>query len=356
MANSWSIEARKARWKKFMSPDSPPGYMLMARYDEPEVPPVPPWPAAYPEKKRERIEWALALYEHQMKQAAWLHDDFIPYLFMNTGTEIFAEAFGCRVHRPEGSNPCAIPLITSASEVAALKVPDLSAPSLAILFEMADELRRRAGPEALMRTVDIQSPMDIAALIWDKNTFFIGLLDAPEAVKELADKVHRLLTAFLDEWFRRYGTEHIAHHPDYYMDGGMTLSEDEVGAVNEDMFEEFFLGELSALSRRYGGIGMHCCANSRHQWEGFHKIHDLRLLNLYAPPTKTSQYIKDAFAFFDTRVAQMHYGWALEGPVETWPQQYPKDKKIVVDWWPSSKEEAIRGAAAFAEATHKLNP
>lgn len=350
MSDPWSIEARKARWKKFMSPDSPPGYMLMARYDEPGGP---PWPQVYPEKKRERIEWALTFYERQMRQAEWLHDDIVPYLFMNTGTEIFAEAFGCQVHRPEGSNPCAIPLITSASEVAALKVPDLSTPSLAMLFEMTDELRRRAGPDALIRTPDIQSPMDIAALIWDKSSFYIGIIETPEAVRELADKVHQFLTAFLDEWFRRYGTEHIAHHPDYYMDGGMTLSEDEVGAVNEDMFEEFFLGELSALSRRYGGIGMHCCANSRHQWNGFHKIEGLRALNLYAPPTKTSQYVKDAFAFFDSRIAQMHYGWALDGPIETWPKQYPKDKKIVVDWWPGSKEEAIRGAAAFAAATGK---
>ena len=194
MADPWSIEGRKARWKKFMNPDSPPGFMLMVRYDEPGGP---PWPAAYPEKKRERIEWALTLYERQMRQAAWLRDDFIPYLNMNTGTEIFAEAFGCRVHRPEGSNPCAIPLIHSASQVAALKVPDLSAPSLSILFEMADELRRRAGPGALLRTVDIQSPMDIAALIWDKNSFYLGIVETPDAVKELADKVHRLLTAFL---------------------------------------------------------------------------------------------------------------------------------------------------------------
>ena len=131
----------------------------------------------------------------------------------------------------------------------------------------------------------------------------------------------------------------------------MTLSEDEVGAVSTDMFEEFFLGELSALSRRYGGIGMHCCANSRHQWDGFHKIEGLRALNLYAPPTKTSQYIKDAFAFFDGRIAQMHYGWAPEGPVETWPNQYPEGKKIIVDWWPGSREEAIRGAEAFAVVT-----
>ena len=88
-------------------------------------------------------------------------------------------------------------------------------------------------------------------------------MESPQAVKELADKVKQLLTAFLDEWFRRYGREHIAHHPDYFMDGGWTVSEDEAGVVNQEMFAEFFLPELNALSDRYGGIGIHCCANSR---------------------------------------------------------------------------------------------
>ena len=68
--------------------------------------------------------------------------------------------------------------------------------------------------------------------------------------------------AFLDEWFGRYGRDHIAHYPDYFMEGGWTVSEDEVGVVNEEMFEKLFLPELNELSRRYGGIGMHCCVTA----------------------------------------------------------------------------------------------
>lgn len=54
---------------------------------------------------------------------------------------------------------------------------------------------------------DVQTPMDIAALIWDKNYFFAAMIEEPEAVKELAHKVSRLYFAFFDEWFRRYGAE-----------------------------------------------------------------------------------------------------------------------------------------------------
>ena len=35
----------------------------------------------------------------------WLNDDRIPYLDMTTGTEIFAETFGCKFHRPIDDMP-----------------------------------------------------------------------------------------------------------------------------------------------------------------------------------------------------------------------------------------------------------
>ena len=149
--------------------------------------------------------------------------------------------------------------------------------------DIADELRRRAGPDALMRLIDVQSPMDIAALVWDKNTFYAALIESPAAVKELAGRVKELLVAFLDRWFARYGGAFMAHYPQYYMSRGLTLSEDEVGAVSPEMFDALFLPELADLSARYDGLGMHCCANARHQWEGFKRIPDLRLLNLVQP-------------------------------------------------------------------------
>ena len=119
--------------------------------------------------------------------------------------------------------PFALPLIHSAREVSGLKVPELSTSSLAYLFEMADTLVERAGPGALLQIIDIQSPMDIAALIWDKLTFYPALVEAPDAVLELAEKVKQFYVSVLDTWFDRYGVEFIAHYPAYYMPKGITL-------------------------------------------------------------------------------------------------------------------------------------
>jgi uroporphyrinogen-III decarboxylase len=273
----------------------------------------------------------------------WLEDDSIPYLDVYTGTEIFAEAFGCQVYRPEDNMPFAVPRIHSASEVAKLRVPDLSVAPLAMLFEIADELRRRAGKEAIVRLVDIQSPMDIAALIWDKNDLYVAIIDDPDAVKELAAKVDELMITFLDEWFARYGQEFIAHYPIYYMSQGITLSEDEVGAVDEEMFLEFYLPELVGLSERYGGIGIHCCADARHQWGNFKQVRNLRLLNLVQPVKE----LRAAYEFFATHVPQMH-SWYGDGPAWTWPEQYPEGARVVMEANAASRDEALK----LAERLH----
>jgi hypothetical protein len=53
---------------------------------------------------------------------------------------------------------------------------------------------------------------------------------------------------------------------------GPWLSNDECGAFGVELFEEYCLPELVELSKTFGGIGMHCCADAEHQFESFRKI------------------------------------------------------------------------------------
>lgn len=290
------IENRKQRWRKFIAGDPSVKYIFLVHPPEG----LPERPLPNPENVPARIQWAWQRYLVQLERLEWLEDDTIPFLDPFTGTEIFAEAFGCPVYFPENDMPHARPLIFKANEVSRLKIPDLDAPPLARVFQIADALQARADHTAVMRLVDIQSPMDIAALIWNKTDFFLALIDAPEAVFELASKCRELLCHFLDAWFARFGRSYIAHYPEYFMEQGMTLSEDEVGAVSPAMFEQFFLPELQYLSRRYHGIGIHCCADCRHLWPAFKKIPQVRLWNLQHERSQA------AYAYFADAPAQIH--------------------------------------------------
>jgi hypothetical protein len=347
MSRGFDVDARKRRWESFMRAGSPPGFMFIVRLGMPEAPTRPP---LWPEFHRERMEWIWQDYEAHRARAEWLHDDLVPAFNMLTGTEIFAEALGCSVHRPTDNMPFALPLIHSTDEISLVRVPELSRSTLAYHFEMADELARRAGPGAVFRMVDVQSPMDIAALVMEKSAFYMAMLEAPEALQELADKAHRLLTNFLDEWFRRYGRGFVAHFPDYYMPAGITLSEDEIGAVNAETFDRLFLPHLNALSDRYGGIGIHCCANARHQWEGLMKVRGLRVLNICQP----APVVAEAYGVFSRHCVQMHANMAT-GPIPTWFAQYPKEARVVLEIGAQTREEAERVVGEFAEMRSALS-
>jgi hypothetical protein len=336
------IEQRKQHWLNFYDRSQPKTHVFIIRY-APELP-AKPWPN--PEVKQQRIEWIWQNYRYHLERMAWLDDDTIPCLDMITGTELFAEAFGCQVHRPADDMPFALPLVRSAAEAEKLPVPSLDARPLALAFAMADELQRRAGPEAIFRMVDLQSPMDVAALIWEKESFYPALVETPEAVMELSSKVKQLQFAFLDEWFRRYGREFIAHYPEYYLPQGVTMSVDEIGAVSKRMFVQFFLPELEELSARYGGLGMHSCANNRHQWDNFTKIPGLRLLNINQP----EDVLRQAYPFFADFAPQWHYGWNPSAEnLEEWAAQLPPTARVVFDLSAESKSQALELAERLAK-------
>ena len=334
------IEERKARWLSLYRPECLGARLFLIHYlpDLPER----PWP--HPSNSAERVDWAWLQYQQQLNQMEWLEDDTIPFLDMYTGTEIFAAAFGCKVYYPDQDMPFAMPLIHSYEEVGQVQTPDLDAPVIDILFQMADELQRRAGPGALLRMVDLQTPMDIAALIWDKTTFYPALLQQPDAVRQLSHQVLVFMTRFLDAWFSRYGRAFISHYPDYYMPYGITLSEDEIGAVSGKVFNNLFLPELVELSEYFGQIGIHCCAHARHQWSNLLKVPNLVLLNLVQPPDVT----RAAWDFFCSPVAQWH-SYQGEGPAWTWPAQHPPAARMVYEVTVNSKEEAIETSRRMRE-------
>ena len=189
MNGAIDLETRKVRWREFLRPDAGYGFMFHVDYPMSEAD-LPAKVLPIRANANARVERAWTVYQTQCRRAARVPDDRIPSLSNMGGTEIFAEAFGCRLHLPAGSHPCAIPFIHTAEEADALRVPELSTSSLAYLFDIADELYRRGGPGAVMSLVDVQSPMDIAALIWDKSDFFVAMMDTPEQAVTLAERLN----------------------------------------------------------------------------------------------------------------------------------------------------------------------
>jgi uroporphyrinogen-III decarboxylase len=329
------IKTRKQRWIDLYSDGTKPGAVIFIGQN------YGPRPLPFPENKGRRIEYAKNMYDIQTESLDYMDDDKIPFLSPYTGTEIFARAFGCKVHYPDSDMPFALPFVNNAAEAAKVTYPDMkNSPAIAEIFEIADKLREHA-PGAIMQLPDIQSPLDIAALIWNKEDFFASMYEEPRAVKDMILMIEKFLTEFLDLWFGRYGTEFIAHYPDYYMPRGVTFSEDEVGTISSDMFREFSLGSLNRLSERYGMAGMHCCAFCEHQWEAFKEIKNLKLFN----QNLSDEVNQKAYKYFEDTCVQMHSSNIND---ELFLHN-GKNMRLVIQDWANTKEEAAEKSKRLRE-------
>ena len=325
-----TLEQRKNKWKAFYDMSSTTNTMVSVSHNAMDRPLPLSWLI------EERIEWAKRCYDVKMEALNWLDDDSIPYAFPYSGTELFAAAFGCKVREVEDDMPFALPMINSPQEAEELKQPSINDKPLEEMFYICDKLYEHCGKDGILALPDIQSPFDIASLVWNKESMFMAMFDAKDAVFELIEKSKILLFQFLDEFKKRYGEELIAHYPEYYMSKGITLSEDELGSISPAMFEEFALPSLEETAHRYGKIGIHCCAKSKHQWDNFKKIPNMVMLNF----NLISETQKEATDVFCDHCAQMPF--IMDGDIHEFVQGIDPRVHVVIQSVVADKDDALR--------------
>lgn len=238
-------------------------------------------PSASDRPLQEWVGPTLKDYENQLAWLEKLGDDRIPVARTHTGTGVFSGAFGCTFHHFEGSAPVTLPLVNNAQEADALDVPDVwKMPATGRLLELAGMLRERLGPDVPISVPDIQSPFDIAALVWEKTDFLMSLHTESESVLRLVNKCEQVLMNFLDSLHEVAGKVNLCHlGMGMPSESGLWLSEDEVGCLSDDMFMNFCMPSLKRLSAKYGGLTIHCCADADRHYPNFAKIPNLQGLN-----------------------------------------------------------------------------
>ncbi|NLE68329.1 MAG: hypothetical protein GX608_12995 [Lentisphaerae bacterium] len=286
--------------------------------------------------------WVVEGYRRQVDMLEAVGDDSVPFAKIGTGTHIYAAAFGCEVHRFPDSNPCAMPLVSTAEEADRLSVPDIwKVPVLYRIFELARAVRDELGPDACLGPPDMQSGFDTAALVWNKTDFLCAMLDDRDsaAVMRLAGKCASLFKAFLAAFREEFPNCSPCHCPSVWAppEMGPWLSNDECGAFSAAMFEKFCLPELLDLSETFGGLGMHCCAAAEHQFESFKKIPNFYAFNRVAASRGYSPLL-DHFA---GDAAPVHVlAWIPEEEIARLVRKAPAGTRFIFNLVGASAEEA----------------
>jgi len=205
-------------------------------------------------------------------------NDGIPMIDLDYGTHIFPVAFGAK-HFIHGRNaPCARALINNAAEADKLKEPELeNCRPLVRIIEMAKLAQSELGPDAITGPPNFQTGFDIACILWDKTDLYCSMYDSPDSVLRFTDKCSRLLIKFMKALKRECPNSCLNSYT--WSSLGPQVANDECGNMNNEMFEFFCLPELIVLSKEFGSLAMHCCADAQHQFESFKKVPNFYAFN-----------------------------------------------------------------------------
>jgi hypothetical protein len=224
----------------------------------------------------------VADYQRWVALSEAVGDDAVPFVRILTGTHIYAVCFGATPHFYPDNNPYAEPCVATPADADALPEPKLeNCRPLMRVLELADALRRELGPGVTLGPPDMQTGFDTACILWDKTDLLCSMIEQPDAVKRLAGKCGRLVRDFIAAYRRNFPNTTFGHCPSTWTPAscGPWVSNDECGIMSPEMFEEFCLPELVALSQAFGGLGMHCCANAQHQFSLFRRIPNFYAFN-----------------------------------------------------------------------------
>lgn len=208
--------------------------------------------------------------------------DWTPYRSHGGGgsTCMVPWAFGCPRLPIGDGREWLTPMIGDPADVATLAVPDPRQGCTGEVIEQIAGQVRSLPPGDRVRNPDIQSPLGIAELMWDE-TFYTALIEYPDAVHALLDKI----TAFLIEYVRaiqaaagdRYNP---CGFPLVWSSGaGTMVADDSMSLISPAMHAEFSLPYLNRMAEAVGPLYYHSCTWRAPYFDNIRSVRNVRAFN-----------------------------------------------------------------------------
>jgi hypothetical protein len=220
-----------------------------------------------------------------------LRGDFVPCLSPALGVVGIPSAFGCEVVWWEDNFPSVKPLpLESPRQVYEIPRPTISSGELGRVLDYTRFFIDKTGGRLPIRLMDIQGPLDSAALVMGHTEFFSATRTHPAEARHLL----RMITDFTIECARAQrdivrarGVEFVPSlFQPWIPDGhGISVSNDASVMISAEEHDEFCLPYLNRISGAFGGLYVHSCGNWLHQMPSLARVRNLRGLEFGASET-----------------------------------------------------------------------
>ena len=265
----------------------------------------------------------------------------------------------------EGNSTCVIPLalgceplmlsenhewlkslIHDPTQVEQVPVPDPWEGRTGRILQQIQSFKQNPPREHLIRNPDIQSPLGVAELMWDES-FYIALIEAPEAVHELLDKITRFtidyIRAIQDTAGDRYNP---CGFPLVWANGaGTMIADDTMTLLSPEMHAEFSVPYINRIADAVGPIYYHSCSWREPYYDNIRQLRNVRALNWN--PGNSDDPAKLIKAFSGQAVLALHLckGMHRDHDVLQWDRDFVDeadffnyfldlmDDKTCMYWW-----------------------
>jgi len=225
------------------------------------------------------LQWQLGALHKSMAFKADIPNFLEPWYGIGT----VAGAFGVDYTWKENQAPAIRPRFKSVSDALAYSaVPVAQSRIGKYTLDMIDYFIDKTDGQLPMSLTDTQSPLDIAGNIVDMNSFFIDMLDRPDEVTLLVNRLVELLVEFT-----RKQIEHIGEVLVWPGHGfassrcfeGLGMSDDNALMISQQHYRQFGVPATSTAGVPFGGSAFHCCGNWSNKIEQVKQISGLKMVD-----------------------------------------------------------------------------
>ena len=197
-----------------------------------------------------------------------------------SSTIMFPLALGCPAVRTSEGGEWLAPIFTRPDQVDAFVAPDVHTGRTGEVLRSLQAVLDETGPRGIVVMADIQSPLQVAELMWDES-FYIALIEAPDAVCALLDKVTAFIVEFIREFQRLAGERlNAAGWPSIWSDHvGTMVSDDTMSLLSPAMHRQFSVPYLNRIAEACGPLIYHSCTWRRRYFDNIHAIGPVKSYN-----------------------------------------------------------------------------
>lgn len=186
-------------------------------------------------------------------------DDFLYSLHPYTGIGLVASGFGCITEFPENGDPVTHPVIKSVEDISNIQFNIGRADLVNITLDKIKYFQDQTQGQIPISLPDMQSPINVASILWDYTDFLCAMIECPEKVHDVLKRITDAMIEVLNKIDEI--NPNGFHSAGWALPRGIWLSDDLMAVISPEQYEEFAMPYANILSKKYGGIFLHSCGN-----------------------------------------------------------------------------------------------